>query len=429
VAIATSETTDPPKAPWTVGVEVSLHDPVAAVEAPSNPPAGAVVPEPPDAVTEVGKGGSFELRLAVGTCGFDGVEPAELLPAGVDPPPVHAASRPAATMTAAAAVTPGHPPDRNAAGPVMNQRSIYQVVDIGTIRSSTPSTSYQQLPDFDRGRRRVRVGPRTIRRSYPVSKRIRSGSGSAPYDDSHSGRGITGMGISSTLVRRVANYDDPNSLGSRMRARRTEHLVGLLERVHARKGAVNVIDIGGTRYYWNALPGAALERFNVSVTVVNLPGEEHPGDDERFHYVEGNGCHLDWVADDEFDVAHANSVLEHVGRWSDMCDFAHEVRRAAPAYVVQTPYFWFPIEPHFMAPMFHWLPESTRAKLLLRFKLGHSGKAPDLDEAVRRVQSAQLVDSTMFRTLFPDATIHIERIAGLPKSLMAVRETHSEAGH
>jgi hypothetical protein len=223
-------------------------------------------------------------------------------------------------------------------------------------------------------------------------------------------------------VRKVANYDDPTSLGSRMRARRSVHLLGLLADTHRRQGTVRVIDIGGTRYYWNALPNDALQRYNVHVTVVNLPGEPHPDDDHRFRYVEGDGCALDWVRDCSFDVAHANSVLEHVGQWDRMRAFAHEVSRVASGYVVQTPYFWFPIEPHFMAPFFHWLPESSRAKLLLRLPLGHSGRAQNLDQAIARVQSAQLVDLTMFRALFPGAEIHIERIAaGLPKSLMAVR--------
>jgi hypothetical protein len=228
------------------------------------------------------------------------------------------------------------------------------------------------------------------------------------------------MGLSRVLARRLANYDDPHSLGSRLRARRVGHLLDLLAQAHAQHGKVDVIDIGGTRNYWLVLPEGTLDQYDVRVTVVNLPGTPHPEDDDRFTFVEGDGCALRYT-DGEFHVAHANSVLEHVGDWSRMVAFAGEVRRVAAGYVAQTPYFWFPIEPHFMAPLFHWLPESWRVRLLMRLPLGHGGRRSSLDEAIRAVQSARLVDLAQFRTLFPDATVHVERIAGLPKSLMAVR--------
>lgn len=223
------------------------------------------------------------------------------------------------------------------------------------------------------------------------------------------------------LIHRLANYDDPKSLGSRLRARRSELLLTQLRAVHRARGSVNVIDIGGTRAYWNALPPNTLDDNNVRVTVVNLPGEPHPADDDHFTYLEGNGCRLDDIRDKQFDLAHANSVLEHVGQWREMGALAAEVSRVADGYVAQTPYFWFPIEPHFMAPAFHWLPEVARARLLMRVPLGHSGRAPSLDVALSRVQSVQLVDLTMFRALFPDAQIEIERVLGVPKSLLAVR--------
>lgn len=229
------------------------------------------------------------------------------------------------------------------------------------------------------------------------------------------------VGMSRVLMRRVANYEDPRSAGSRLRARRAVHLLALLAAAHERYGRVQVLDVGGRRNYWEVLPGGSLQRFDVHVTVVNLPGEAHPADDERFRHIEGDGCDLAGIADSQFHICHANSVLEHVGDWSRMTQFAQEVRRVAPWYVVQTPYFWFPIEPHFMAPVFHWLPEPWRIRLMLRLRFGRDKPCATLDEAARRVQSARLVDRGMFGELFPDAAVHPERIAGLTKSLVGVR--------
>jgi hypothetical protein len=59
--------------------------------------------------------------------------------------------------------------------------------------------------------------------------------------------------------------------------------------------------------------------------------------------------------------------------------------------------------------------------MLMRRPRGHWGRAPDIDTAMRQIQSAVLLDNRMLATLFPDATIYRERFLGLAKSLIAVR--------
>jgi hypothetical protein len=129
--------------------------------------------------------------------------------------------------------------------------------------------------------------------------------------------------------------------------------------------------------------------------------------------------------DNAFDMVHSNSVLEHVGDWPRMMLFAQEVRRLAPCYFVQTPNFWFPVEPHFMCPFFHWMPEMTRARLLTRVSLGNHPRASDIGAALRSVQSARLLNRAAFGFLFPDARIITERFCLLPKSLIACRDAAS----
>ena len=102
--------------------------------------------------------------------------------------------------------------------------------------------------------------------------------------------------------------------------------------------------------------------------------------------------------------------------------FAAETRRLAPAYYAQTPYFWFPVEPHFSAPFFHWRSEQARARALLRRRHGWVDRARDVGEAMRAVQHARLLDRAQMGFLFPDAEIHEERVLGLTKSLIGIRK-------
>ena len=116
----------------------------------------------------------------------------------------------------------------------------------------------------------------------------------------------------------------------------------------------------------------------------------------------GDARRLDQFADLSFDVVHSNSVIEHVGRWEDMAAMAGEVRRLAPRYFVQTPYFWFPIEPH---ARFHY---STRSQVLALphpDETQHCGfwqRQPDLGRAVSAIQSAKMIDKRQMQFLFPD---------------------------
>ena len=192
----------------------------------------------------------------------------------------------------------------------------------------------------------------------------------------------------------------------------------------ARRGGARIIDLGGTVNYWRIFGLGQLRALNCRVHLVNMDegGHDFRRSDEVFSHEAGNACELPQHADNSFDVVHSNSVIEHVGGWRDMVRFAREVRRLAPAYYVQTPYYWFPMEPHFGAPFYHWLPEQLRAALLRRMTLGHMQRAATLSEAMQQVQSCQLLDARQMAELFPDAEIRRERLLGLTKSLIAVRD-------
>ena len=215
-------------------------------------------------------------------------------------------------------------------------------------------------------------------------------------------------------LRQIANSRDAESLASRLRKERSQLLLSLLAELPS---PVRIIDLGGTVDYWNVLGLADVERLEV--TVVNkFPMRESPA---GFEWIVGDARDLSQFDDKSFDVAFSNSVIEHVGTWSDQQRMASEVRRVGRRYFVQTPNRWFPIEPHFLFPGFQFLPESIKVVLLRRFSLGWFPRIPDLIEARAVAREIRLLTRSEVRKLFPDARIVSEKFCGLTKSFMAIK--------
>ena len=228
------------------------------------------------------------------------------------------------------------------------------------------------------------------------------------------------MSVTRSLAKLITNYDDPRSIGFKLRAKRINHLISMIDDVFEREGRVNILDIGGTKAYWKILPQEMIEAKKIYITILNIPGLSMPSDEEHFQYIERDGCNLSNYKDNSFNIVHSNSVIEHVGDWDRMVQFANEVSRLAQNYYVQTPYYWFPVEPHCMTPFFHWLPKPIRVSLIMKFNLGYFSRADSVDIAVRTVEGARLLDKKMFRELFKEAEIITEKLFFLPKSLIAV---------
>ncbi|MGI8731169.1 MAG: class I SAM-dependent methyltransferase [Solirubrobacteraceae bacterium] len=224
----------------------------------------------------------------------------------------------------------------------------------------------------------------------------------------------------------MANVHADGSFSNRSRTRRFaafEQLVDPL--LHDPSRPVRILDIGGRSSFWEQRGWA--ERDDVQIVIVNLAEElvAEEGDGPTHPSIElrvGDATDLSAYPDGAFDVVFSNSVIEHLATYEHQSAMAREVERLAPICWVQTPNFWFPVEPHFLTPAWHWLPERHRVALLQRRRWGWCGPCPDIDEARLRVREVRLMRGSELRRLFPDAKLQRERIGPLVKSFVAVRE-------
>ncbi|WAP68981.1 methyltransferase domain-containing protein [Jiella pelagia] len=213
---------------------------------------------------------------------------------------------------------------------------------------------------------------------------------------------------------------NPHSIERRFRANRFRTVRQLLESALQEKERIEVLDLGGTESYWAiAEEFLAQHHGRIGITLVNNEPIDPPKN-AVFDAVSGDACEGALFAGRRFDLVHSNSVIEHVGEAERMQAFADNVRRLSDRYFVQTPNFWFPLEPHFRMIGFQWLPLSLRVALMQRRNLGFFPRAKTREEAWRNVAEIRLLDRKMMRRLFPEADLREERVAGLTKSLMAV---------
>jgi hypothetical protein len=179
-----------------------------------------------------------------------------------------------------------------------------------------------------------------------------------------------------------------------------------------------LLDLGGTVDAWRRAPVRPRH-----VTVLNLfePGESN---EDWIVPVTGDACSAaDALAkanvDSNFDVVFSNSLIEHVGGHARRQDLARQVSQLAPRHWVQTPYRYFPLEPHWLFPGMQFMPAAARVKIATHWPLVHT-KPANADDARNEVLWTELVSTTEMRDYFPTSTILRERVLGLTKSITAL---------
>lgn len=208
---------------------------------------------------------------------------------------------------------------------------------------------------------------------------------------------------SSFVFGKTRKWASTSNTVKRWRERRYQRFLALC-RVQPNE---RILDVG-------AGAGAALERFNttneiVAVDLNPLDSDWLKSDNVTVKVADGTKLPF---PDRAFPLVFSSSVIEHVPKALHE-PFASEIRRVGERYFVQTPNKWFPIEPHYQFPFFHFFPERLQRALNKRFTLGWQQKGSWED--------ITLLSARDLRRLFPDGEIHRERLFGLTKSLMVVR--------
>jgi hypothetical protein len=246
--------------------------------------------------------------------------------------------------------------------------------------------------------------------------------------------------------------DSPTSLGARARIRRWEVFRATFPEV----SEMRVLDLGGTVEWWHRAPVRPAQ-----VTVLNLAGEDatpacgttgpadhgwgtcpDSGAAGADHYGDGDGDGggsgaREWVTalrgdacdarealalagrETSFDLVFSNSLIEHVGGHARRVRLAEQIRGLAPRHWVQTPYRYFPLEPHWLFPGAQFLPARARVSIARSWPLVHT-RPDNQADARESVLWTELLGMTEMRTYFPDSRITWEQALGLPKSLIAV---------
>ena len=189
---------------------------------------------------------------------------------------------------------------------------------------------------------------------------------------------------------------------------------------------ISILDAGGSSIYWIERGIADDERFQI--TVLNLDDEEfrkrepHP----RIAEVIGDATSLpDLYPPGSFDIVFSNSVIEHVGDLAAQRAMADGVRAVADAYYIQTPNRRFPLEPHFVDPIYlsplchPRMPQALRLWAAARTASG--GSTPE--ETRQIVDSIRLMNKPELMACFPDGQLEPEKYEGLVKSWMVYRRS------
>lgn len=212
----------------------------------------------------------------------------------------------------------------------------------------------------------------------------------------------------------MATHSNKSSISSKLRHNRFTLFKSLLPQVDK---PIKILDVGGKETIWSRegfCEPNVINQFEITMLNINQQQTTSP----NIRSTAGDARNMSEFADGEFDIVFSNSVIEHVGNYNDKMLMAKEIQRVGKKYFVQTPNFYFPIEPHFVYPFFQFLPLQLKVWILMHVGRRHK-KVESAEKAKNIANGIQLLSKRQFKKLFPQAIIFEEKFLGLTKSFIA----------
>lgn len=179
--------------------------------------------------------------------------------------------------------------------------------------------------------------------------------------------------------------------------------------------SMDVLDLGGSVHFWEEIEAILKPKsvviMNIAADSQSASGSGSTKDFARVVLYDGKRIPYD---DQSVDLLICNSVIEHVPP-ADRAELVAEIQRVAKRYVLQTPANEFPLEPHLVVPLIHWMPRSLARKLV---PISPMALLNGKQRAYEMFDEVYLLDKIEVGSLFPHKEVVRERFLGLTKSYL-----------
>lgn len=209
-----------------------------------------------------------------------------------------------------------------------------------------------------------------------------------------------------------ANQNNKDSVSHRLREIRFAFFSEFCSKLEK---PVNILDLGGSDYHWRN--SRFRDNKNFQITIVNTE-LQNIKDISNMSFIKKDVRDLDYFDDIEFDLVYSNSLFEHINNFEEQKKLAGEIQRIGKHYFIQTPNYYFPLEPHFLFPFFQFMPDSIRTKLIMKHDLGWFKKQVDESKARELASSVRLLRKSELKKMFPGGKIFTEKYLLLNKSFI-----------